>query len=158
MNGWTNPCRRSQSFACTYWLYALWSRRVPIASMQSMKKGLTILMLAALVVGCTSMQTTKPRGDELHERIRAGDLVDPGDRIRVLMSDGTKQTLEVFRVDEDAVHGRTANGNLVQADIDEIAALATEDFSILRSAGLGLGIFYTTIFALGALGLLLYGV
>ena len=50
------------------------------------------------------------------------------------MSDGTKQTMEVFRVDEDTLHGHTADGELAQAQIDDIAVLATEEFSIVRSA------------------------
>ncbi len=79
------------------------------------------------------MQTTKAPSDELHRQIRAGGLVDPGDRIQITMSDGTKQMIEVFRVDEDALHGHTANGDLVEAEIDDIAVLATEEFSVVRS-------------------------
>lgn len=97
-----------------------------------MRTGFMIIMLAALA-GCMSMQTTKAPADELHRQLRAGGLVDPGDRIRVTMSDGTKQTIEVFRVDEDALHGHTADGELVEAPIDDIAVLATEEFSIVRS-------------------------
>ena len=115
------------------------------------------VILAALVAGCTSMQTKAPT-DELRQQIRAGGLVDPGDRIRVTMSDGTRQAIEVFRVDEDALHGHTADGVLVEAEIDDIAVLATEELSITRSVGLGIGVFYGAIFALGAFGILLYGV
>ena len=115
-----------------------------------MKKTVILITLAALA-GCTSMQTTKAPSDELRKQIRAGGLVDPGDRVQVTMSDGTKHTMEVYRVDEDAMHGHTADGTLVQTEIDDIAVLATEEFSIVRSVAFGYvgapiiygGIFFT---------------
>ena len=94
---------------------------------------MTVCVVVALT-GCTSMQTTKVPSDELQREIRAGGLVVPGEKIEVTRSDGSKQAMTVYRVDDDSLHGHAVDGELIEVPIDDVAVLATEKLSIVRSA------------------------
>lgn len=97
-------------------------------------RALAGFVVLAVLAGCTSLQTARVPSDELQQEIRAGGLVVPGEKIRVTTMEGTKQDMTVYRVDEDALHGHTVDGELVKVPIDDVAVLATEKLSIVRSA------------------------
>ena len=85
-----------------------------------------VLLAVALVgPGCTSLQSTQLPPDELRHGIRNGSLVQPGDRVSVVDSEGREYTLVVRKVDDDAIRGEQADGDEVTVAIDEVLALRT---------------------------------
>lgn len=91
------------------------------------------VFVVAVLTGCTSMQAAKVPTEELRREIRAGGLVVPGEKIEVTGSDGVKQSMTVYRVDDDALRGLTKDGEQVEVPIDDVAVLAKEKFSPVRS-------------------------
>ena len=87
-----------------------------------------LAVLAALMLaGCTSLQQVP---GELRAQIRAGELVDAGDRIAVTTVDGDRFAFEVTRITAESIAGEG-----VEVPIDRIAVLRTERFDAVRTAG-----------------------
>lgn len=85
-----------------------------------------VLLAVALVgPGCTSLQSTQLPLDELRHGIRNESLVQPGDRVSVVDSEGKEYIFVVRKVDEDAIRGEQAAGDEVTVAIDEVLALRT---------------------------------
>ena len=119
-----------------------------------------VLLFAVAVTGpgCTSLQSTELPLDELRHGIRNGSLVQPGDKVGVVVADGKQFVLVVHEVDEDDMRGESA-GDEVTVAIDDVLALRTGQtdgvrttFAVLGGIG-GAGI-VTLIF----LGVLITGV
>ena len=90
-----------------------------------------LAVLAALMLaGCTSLQQVPGEPAELRAQIRAGALVDPGDRIAVTTVDGNRYAFEVTRITAETIAGEG-----VEVPIDRIAALRMERFDAGRTAG-----------------------
>lgn len=87
-----------------------------------------------LVGGCTSTQRFGDYSPEkLREAIRAGEVVQPGDRVAVRSLGRGEVVFVVARIDQEAIRG---TGFAIP--IDEIVALEKREFSASRTAGAGL--------------------
>ncbi|MGA2778879.1 MAG: hypothetical protein ABSF94_15090 [Steroidobacteraceae bacterium] len=58
------------------------------------------------VAGCATMQTVTGSSLELQERIAAGELLQPGDHVRITTSDGSKHDLDVVSVTAYSINGK----------------------------------------------------
>ena len=108
--------------------------------------------------GCTTLQSTELPLDELRHGIRKGSLVQPGDKVGVVVADGKQFVLVVHEVDEDDMRGESA-GDEVTVAIDDVLALRTGRTDGVRTTfavlgGIGVAGFVTLIF----LGVLITGV
>ena len=85
--------------------------------------------------------------DQLHQQIRAGELVTAGDRIRIATSDEERHEILVTGIDEMSVHGkkyvrgeRSVHGERpvehkeVSIPVDDIVAVKTREFSAGKTA------------------------
>jgi hypothetical protein len=62
-------------------------------------KFLSLQAAALLIAGCTSMQPIDGSPAELQQRIAAGELLEPGDRVWIETADGKAREFTVGRID-----------------------------------------------------------
>ncbi|MEZ5560009.1 MAG: hypothetical protein R3E86_15870 [Pseudomonadales bacterium] len=100
------------------------------------------LLLAAglAAVGCTSLKPVDLPAAALHSEILAGNLVRPGDRIRVRTQDGEQVSLRVVEVREGTIVGKGT-----QVPVASITQLESRDFSAAKTAALAGGISGTVL-------------
>ncbi len=92
------------------------------------------------------MKTYDPSPAELHQQIRAGELVSTGDKVVIITSDGLERRTVVSAVDEDSIHGAAS----LQIPIDDIRAIEVQKVSVGKTT-------LAVVTGLtAALGLLLY--
>ena len=102
-----------------------------------------LLMLPVLIgiVGCTTLTPVDVPADELQRQLGAGQLFEPGDRVRLVTADEVVHTFRVTEVDleQGLVLGRNA-----RVPIDEIVAVETREISAgrtgLLTGGIGVGV------------------
>ena len=67
----------------------------------------TILLMATVsLAACTSIQPVADDAEALQQRIRAGQVLQQGDHVRVVTQDGESHKLTVLSVDDDVLNGR----------------------------------------------------
>ena len=103
-----------------------------------------IALLAAiclLTVACNTMRPVLEPRDEFVEQIRSGALLKPGDRIRVVTDDGTREELRVAEIRADG----TIVGERSEVRVSEIASLEKRERSWVKTGVLvglvGLAVF-----------------
>ena len=117
-----------------------------------MRHAIVLASAMLIAAGCTSFQLIRLPDKELHAAIRDGSAVVPGDQIEVIQTDGTRYVLEVYAVDDQTLRGKTTGGPDVEVQIDDIATVKKERFSLVRTVSLAPLI---TVTAIGTLVLLL---
>ena len=95
---------------------------------------LIALLTLATLAGCTSLQDTGLSSEELQARIRAGGLVQAGDRVALRTSNGRELVMAVEEISQDALRGSGT-----EVPIDDIIMLRTERIDPIRSAGAAAG-------------------
>lgn len=116
------------------------------------------LVISAFLIGCTSLHKIDISEDQLHERIRAGELLSEGDRVQIVTSDKKRQEIWVTCVDEmlvfgekavrseKQVHGqRKVEREKMSIPINDIVGIKTRDFSIGKTTVLSVGFYYLII-------------
>jgi len=99
-----------------------------------------VILPCALVViaGCTALQRVDAPREEVQRRIASEHLLKPGDKVRVVTSDGVAHELTVTNVD-------SARGVVAGADqtvsIADIASVEMRRFSALKTSLLAAGAF-----------------
>lgn len=79
-------------------------------------KNVAVLVVASLIFGCTTLRPIAGQPEQIQEQILAGQLVVPGDRVRVTARDGSSQS---FRVTEVGPNGELIgkDGHVAVGDI-----------------------------------------
>ena len=99
-----------------------------------------LLLVATLIAsGCTTLQSTQLPPDELRNGIRDGSLVETGDEISVVTTDGREHVFDVRGVDQDAIRGELADGEEAVVAIDDVVALRTHQTERIRTTYAVLG-------------------
>ncbi len=88
-------------------------------------------LLVSLLVACTSFTRTDTTALELQRGVRAGEVIAPGDEIRVTTSDTRVIEITVSAVTDDAIEGRETS-----VPINSVQELEVSRFSLGRAAGL----------------------
>lgn len=109
---------------------------------------LSILLLAFLLAGCTTLRPIDVDAVTLHQKIRSGEAVQEGDTIRAITIDGVAHRLYVTAVDENVVKGHPPSAELDVADtvlpIDDIVLVEVSRLSADNprrfAVGAGIGI------------------
>lgn len=86
--------------------------------------------LLAAIGGCTTLRPVDLEIAQLREEIRVGNVVRPGERIRVTTESGD---VREFRL--EAVHNDSLVGDGVTVPIGEITALEAREHSAGKTAG-----------------------
>jgi hypothetical protein len=109
---------------------------------------LSILLLAFLLVGCTTLRPIDVDAVTLHQKIRSGEAVQEGDTIRAITIDGVAHRLYVTAVDENIVMGHPPGAAFDVADtvlpVDDIVLVEVSRLSADNprrfAVGTGIGI------------------
>lgn len=92
-----------------------------------------LLLALASMVGCTTLQPTRLPPEEIRYGIRSGSLVQPGDKIGVIMDDGTETVLIVREVEADIIRGALRGEEETAVAIDGVVALRTHQLEPVRT-------------------------
>jgi hypothetical protein len=95
--------------------------------------GILALTLLLLVSGCTSLRPTEASPEDLQRMITQENLIQPGDRVRLVTADEAVYRFRVTRVDLD--EGLIA-GRAEAVPIAEIVAVETREVSVGKTAAL----------------------
>lgn len=95
--------------------------------------------------GCVSLQAPDLTPEELRSAIRAGELIQPGDKVNLVTSESGERELVVAEVDVDAIRGTragepgaSADGDQIVVPIDEVIGVRKRKLHVGRSiAGAG---------------------
>jgi hypothetical protein len=94
-----------------------------------------VLIACISLVGCTSMHRVEAEPVQIRQLLRDGQLVKPGDHVRVRAADGTRHRLHVASIDQEALHSKTRN-----IAIEQVTELEIERFSIAKTVLLAAGL------------------
>jgi hypothetical protein len=86
-----------------------------------MIKWLTACILMIAVAGCTSMRPIDGSPAELRQFINSGDLLKPGDRIRVVTADDKTHWFAITRLEAGLIVGPTES-----IPVDQVVSLEVE--------------------------------
>ncbi len=106
-----------------------------------MKIAFLLLPLILSNAACTTLEPVDVPADELRQQLRAGSLVNSGDRVRLVTADETVHKFKITEInlEQDKVLGRNA-----EVPIEEIVALETRELSVGRTSlltgGVGIGV------------------
>lgn len=109
---------------------------------------LVLAVLSFLLIGCTSLQLIDLSSAQVRDHIRAGQIVQLGDRISVTTEDGKTQEFKVA-----AVTDSTVQGGDVKVLIDSIVSVRTKQRNRLRTALATTGIVAGVLFLAAAKGI-----
>ncbi|MDE0659307.1 MAG: hypothetical protein F4029_02490 [Gammaproteobacteria bacterium] len=93
----------------------------------------SLLVVALVSFGCTTLQSTQLPPEELRYGIRSGDLVQPGDEISVVTVDGAELVLVARDVDDAVIRGELPGGEEATVAIDDLVALRTHQVDPVRT-------------------------
>lgn len=85
-----------------------------------------VYLVVACLVACTSFQKTENTATELQRGIRAGEVIVPGDEIRITTVDRQTIELTVDRIDADTIVGEEDSVAIDAVDSLEIRRLSPE--------------------------------
>jgi hypothetical protein len=92
-----------------------------------------LLLLGTLLAGCMTLKPIDIDAVTLHQEIRSGQLISPGDTIRAITIDGVAHELTVTAVHENVIKGRSAPARLdppvTELAIDDIVRLEVGEVS-----------------------------
>ena len=76
-----------------------------VASKSLSCRVLVFALALLLVSGCTTMERVEYSPEELRDAVRAGEVVQPGDRVAVTTVSGGELVLVVTEVDDEVIGG-----------------------------------------------------
>lgn len=88
---------------------------------------LTIVLF--IISGCTTLKPVEMPQNAVRERISSGDLIGPGDRIKIITNDGKEYEFKVTSVEAGYVKGKD-----VEIPIRDIALVEKRKISIGKTA------------------------
>lgn len=103
------------------------SRRDP-GTRGTLLRTVAFALFVFLLGGCTSLQPVDLSSREIHEKVRAGEIAQPGERISVTTEDGNTHAFEVSEVSDRAIRGGNSN-----VSIDTIVTMRTKQTDTTKS-------------------------
>lgn len=101
-----------------------------------------VCSLALLLAGCTSLKPMEMTPQELHAEIKQSQVVQVGDKIKLVTADGKPHEFKVGKITATHIFG-----NNEQIEIEQIVALETRQFSGGKTALLAGGVYVIYIMA-----------
>jgi hypothetical protein len=96
----------------------------------------SLLAITLSISACTSLQPTQAASsEEVRRQITQENLIEPGDRVKVVTADGSVHEFRVTAVDRDA---GLIKGKDEEVRIDDVVGLETREFSLGKTAALTL--------------------
>jgi hypothetical protein len=103
---------------------------------------LAVLIVALASSACTTLRPTEATPEELQRQLLFGELIQPGDRVRLVTAD---ETVYEFRVAEIDLESGFVIGRDERVPIAEIVAVETREVSTGKTALLIGGVGYSVI-------------
>ena len=100
------------------------------------------LIISILLTGCTHFKPVEMNSKTLQDKIRNGELIEEGDRVRVITKDGSSHILTVTAISEHVLKGE------IEILIDDIVLVEEEKISAGKTTlavGGGLGVIAAAI-------------
>jgi hypothetical protein len=94
-----------------------------------MKMIACFMIIAFVLSSCTSLRTIQKSRSEIQEGLTHGDLIHPGDKVRIITNDGKQYDLKVVSIEKGYV-----NGQDVDIPIQDIDLIEKRRFSIGKTA------------------------
>jgi len=115
-------------------------------------KYLTIVLMLLIASGCTTLKTVELEPEQLHEQISTGNIIQVGDKVQVVTSDGMRHEFKVKAITENRIVGKD-----IDIPIMDIVALEIRIPDDKKTAGLFMGgafaaLSYMTYMSLSSLG------
>src|SRR5258705_3313304 len=87
--------------------------------------------------GCTTLRPSVLSTDEIHRRIDSGELLKPGDKVRLTTKDGAVHDFQVtaIKTDEGLVVGQTES-----VRVADIVGVGKREIAVGKTIGLVIGI------------------
>ena len=99
------------------------------------RSGAVLAVTMLSLMGCTTLKPVAGSPAELRQRIAAGGLLWPGDRVVLTTTDGTRHKVAITGVASGSVQSK--HGSI---PIDQIVGVQKREFSVGKSVSLALGI------------------
>lgn len=84
----------------------------------------TAVLVLLIASGCTTSKPVELAPEQLHERIFTEDIIQVGDDVRIVTSDGINHKFKVTAITENHILGKD-----IDIPIVDIVALETREFS-----------------------------
>ena len=97
-------------------------------------KLISTLIIIFIITGCTSMRSVELSPEQLQARISAGELINEGDKVKIVTTEGITHQFVVTDIND-----ATIVGDNIEVPIVDIIALRTKEFSGGKTAGLAGG-------------------
>ena len=114
---------------------------------------LTLITITLLMVsGCTTLKPVEMPPEQLHGRISAGEIIEVGDSVKIVTTDGTVHKFKVSGITADRITGKN-----IELPIADIVAVETREFSGGKTTALAGGsafLLYTIAAAVATASLL----
>ncbi len=93
-------------------------------------------IIICIFSGCTTLKTVELPQAAVQERISAWDLIEPGDRVKIIANDGKEYEFKVTSVESGYVRGKS-----VEVPITDISLVEKRKVSIGKTSLLSGGVF-----------------
>ena len=100
-------------------------------------KNVALLAAVLLIVACTSLRPVAAPQQEIQRRILSGELLQPGDQVRVVTTDGVVQEFRVGEIKRDE-GVLTGEGRTMQ--VADIVTIEKRERSWLKTGFLAAGV------------------
>jgi len=94
-------------------------------------KIISTFIVILLITGCTTLKPVEMSPEQLHARISAGEVLNEGDKVKIVTTDGKIHQFEVTDINDTSIVGDD-----VEVRIVDIVALETREFSGGKTAAL----------------------
>lgn len=87
------------------------------------------LLVVLVCCGCTSLKPVEMSPETLQQQISSGELVKPGDNVRVVTTDGKRHDFDIIAIGDGLIVGES-----VSLAISDIVAVETRNLSVGKTA------------------------
>ena len=101
-----------------------------------------VLLFALTIPACTTLKPTEATPEELQRQLMSGELLEPGERVRLVTTD---ETVYEFRVTEIDVEQGLVIGRDERVPIADLIAVETREVSTGKTALLVGGVGFSVI-------------
>lgn len=97
-------------------------------------KLISAIIVILLASGCSTLTPVEMSPEQLHERISLGEIIQVGDSVRIVTTDGENHKFKVSAVTAEHIAGKD-----IEISIADILAVETREFSGGKTAALAVG-------------------
>jgi hypothetical protein len=95
----------------------------------------SLIVVIIICTGCTTLRPIEGSPAELRQRINSADLLKPGDRVRIVASDGSAHRFAIKSIEAGVIRGRSES-----VPVEQVVTLQRRQFSRVKTAALVIGI------------------